>query len=319
MSTTVERKKCTTLGSGEKLLSITSLNGFKILTKYKSHHTIRDVLYTLNNVIKYRPTSTGEMPILLKKGKLICKEHTKICDLVDFGYDECRLNIGIDKEKMEKAKKEKDDTIKKNTLVDFTNNGSLNFVERMKKFKPIKNPEIESEVREWAKNNTHLKIKEDSSLVSIMKAYDERSGISRIIYVKTLTGKSLEFKVPQNILCEEIKIAIQDCEGIPPDQQRLIWAGKQLEDEKLFSDYTNGKFNEPTIHLVLRLRGGMYDEVSGRDGEYKSLRDMKFELHPIVNYSSDVVNSDNDNDSDSDSDNESSDTHMSYDESSDGT
>lgn len=292
MNSINERKKCATLVDGEKLLTIRSLCGTDILTKYKSHHTVRDVLYTLNNVVKYLPYGTymNDVPICLKKNGLICNEHVKICDLVDLadfidlGYDKCCLNIGIDWDKRNKQKAKKLLAIKKKTLIDFTDKKSLKFIDRMKKFNPIKNPDISSEVREWAKNNTHLKINEDSSIVSIMKAYDERSAIPRTIYVKSLVGKTTKFKVPQDISCVEIKMAICNVECIPIDQQRLIVAQVELEDNKFLSDYTNGKFDELKVYLILKLRGGMYAEVSGRDGEYKSLRDMKFELISIVDH-----------------------------------
>jgi ubiquitin len=90
------------------------------------------------------------------------------------------------------------------------------------------------------------------------------------LFVKTLTGKTVSIEVEEGESIEDVKAKIAEKEGIPPEQQRLIFGGQQLQDSKTLDDYDVG--DDATLHLVLRLRGGMQLFVKTLTGKTVSIK-----------------------------------------------
>lgn len=131
------------------------------------------------------------------------------------------------------------------------------------------------------KNNEY-----DSNYTSFINEVDDVVKKEKIkIQIKNMNGQIISFDIPSNEKVLNLKYMILDREGIPIDQIRLVFSGSQLDDNKRLDDYTI-KANS-NIHLVLRLKGGMFHEFSGRNGNYELIRTT---LNYLLEIENDKIN-----------------------------
>jgi hypothetical protein len=94
------------------------------------------------------------------------------------------------------------------------------------------------------------------------------------VFCKTLYGKTIELYVNSDFTINDLKVLIMDVEGIPPCQQKIMFNGQILANDKTLSYYDIK--NNSTFHIMLTLKGGMYHETSGKNGGFNILKSNIF-------------------------------------------
>lgn len=259
------------ISSSEKLLVFKTPNGNKILSKFKyKEHTIKDALHTLRNIINFKLFAGSDEPL---KCKLVHnKNPVKQDNLIDYYTEK-------DKQYIEFDIRHDDENESFNDDIESKLKHSKDERENYKNL--IKYP-VRAKLRTWAKNNSNLGINGNTKSSIILEKMNYMYTENKQMFVKTLTGKTLTCNLKNNSLVSELMEQVHNKEGIPFDQQRIVYCGCQVEPNKKLIDYIGCDIHEVTVHLVLRLRGGMYDEKSGRNGEYKPISAISGILFSVV-------------------------------------
>jgi ubiquitin len=273
--------------SSDKLLIIKTPNNNKIFTSYKDTNTFQDVYFTLRNIIKYKlfEQASSEIGYKLSHNKKYVDPTMPIHKLnTDSSYLEIKITPVNNKADLDHYSEDIQQIIKTN---DIKNKKDYNF---------LKSSASRQDLRNWAKNHAKLKINGNTRSQEILDKIEFFYKVNRQVFVKSLTGKTITIQTKNCDCVAQIISEICNKEGVPPDQQRLVYCGKQLcPDRRLFDeiDLAQVDVNESTIHMILRLRGGMYDEKSGRNGEYKAISDLSkmiFRIQsPTDTYYSDTI------------------------------
>ena len=245
------------LSADDQLLVIKSINGESLYFKFKkSSYTFDSLLEktmdVITNKIKYRYNNGVE-------NSLVCIKFKNLVYPQDFG-------------EIENSQKQN------------------YFVERIMTMKLVEKPIISPKnVSKKRKHTDEILSEESDNFIGenemikglindvITELINKVENLPTVrVILKTLTGKTKILRCNTATTVNNLKMLIQLTEGIPPDQQRLICQGRQLEDGRLLSD--DGVHMDSTIQLVLRLRGGMMSETSGRNGNYEPLTNIFYDL-----------------------------------------